>query len=158
MPGLRAARWRLERMFSDNGNEFRGPDFRCMRHRLQMEHARGVSADQRTRRGAAQDNPGRVPASGVYAPPLSRLHRPAESSASRAWKDSLRRLRPHAIPYQGVAVYLEALAADPPAPGDRRGLVARRRKPRNRVEVFKSGEALNRQRAPALTLATLGRL
>jgi hypothetical protein len=62
--------------------------------------------------------------------------------------------------HQGVTVLGQSLAADPSTSGDRRGLIARRRKASGRVEVFRAREALDRQRAgaerAALTIATPG--
>ncbi len=37
---LKAAGWRLERMLSDNGNEFRGPEFAGVLETLQIKHTR----------------------------------------------------------------------------------------------------------------------
>jgi transposase InsO family protein len=37
---LKAAGWRLERVLSDNGNEFRGPAFRDLLERLSIRHTR----------------------------------------------------------------------------------------------------------------------
>jgi transposase InsO family protein len=37
---LKAAGWRLERMLSDNGNEFRGPAFSSLLQKLQIKHTR----------------------------------------------------------------------------------------------------------------------
>jgi hypothetical protein len=51
--------------------------------------------------------------------------------------------------HQGVAVLCQALAADASSSGDRRGLIARRRKASGRVEVFGACEALDWQRVCA---------
>jgi hypothetical protein len=48
--------------------------------------------------------------------------------------------------HQGVTVLRQSLAADPSTSGDRRGLIARRRKASGRVEMFRAREALDRQR------------
>ncbi len=56
---LKAAGWRLERMLSDNGNEFKG-DFTKTVDSVEgapHPHPRRTPTDQRTRRGAAQDDP-----------------------------------------------------------------------------------------------------
>jgi transposase InsO family protein len=37
---LKAADWRLERMLSDNGNEFRGPAFTSLLRKLNVQHTR----------------------------------------------------------------------------------------------------------------------
>jgi hypothetical protein len=77
---LKAAGWKLERMLSDNGNEFRrtslprGP--RASR-RAPQPHPRRPPADQRARRSAPQDDPRRVLATRVRALPLPALQRPA---------------------------------------------------------------------------------
>lgn len=76
---LKAAGWRLERVLSDNGSEFRGPAFpRSPRtaRRASQPHPCRTSADQRQRRSAAQDDPRRVLAPSVRALHLSPLHRP----------------------------------------------------------------------------------
>jgi hypothetical protein len=82
---LKTAGWRLERMLSDNGNEFRGSDFTRTLQRLKARNKlrpRSQTTDQRRRRGAAQDDPRRVLASRLRPLPLSALHR-AEKRARR---------------------------------------------------------------------------
>ena len=37
---LKSAGWRLERMLSDNGNEFRGPEFAHVLEKLEIKHTR----------------------------------------------------------------------------------------------------------------------
>ena len=77
---LNNAGWRLERVLSDNGNEFRGPAFPCTARaprRPPQPHPRRPAANQRPCRGAAQDDPRRVLAPGVRALPLPALQRPA---------------------------------------------------------------------------------
>jgi transposase len=75
---LQAAGWRLQRMLSDNGNEFRGNDFTSTPREAQSPshpHPRRQTPDQRQRRGAAQDNPRRVLAPRVRSLHLPPLHR-----------------------------------------------------------------------------------
>lgn len=71
---LRQAGWRLERLLSDNGNEFKG-EFTKTTEQLKAGHPRihaGAPADQWQRRGALQDNPRRV-----LAACLRPLHAPS---------------------------------------------------------------------------------
>jgi transposase len=77
---LKAAGWQLERVLTDNGNEFRGtafpPDPRAPR-RPPHPHPRRAPPNQRQRRSAPQDHPRRVLAPRLRALPLPPLHRPA---------------------------------------------------------------------------------
>jgi transposase len=76
---LKAAGWRLERVLSDNGNEFKG---RLHGHRLEapgtpQPHPRRPPPDQRQRRSAAQDDPRRMLATRLRPLPPPPPHRPA---------------------------------------------------------------------------------
>ena len=77
---LKAAGWRLERVLSDNGNEFRGTDVhqhpRAAR-RPPQPHPRRAPTNQRQRRSAPQDDPRRVLATSVRPLHLPPLHRAA---------------------------------------------------------------------------------
>ncbi len=74
---LKSAGWQLERLLSDNGNEFKG-DFNKTTSALKARHTRihaGRPQTNRARRGATQDDPRRVLATRVCALPLPPLHR-----------------------------------------------------------------------------------
>ena len=74
---LRDAGWRLERMLSDNGNEFRRaglPRGSRAPQRPAQPHPPRTPADQRPRRSAAQDDPRRVLATGLRALHLPTRH------------------------------------------------------------------------------------
>lgn len=76
---LKVAGWRLERVLSDNGNEFRGTQFPTTFQLLGAHHTRvhaGRPQTNRKHRGAAQDDPRRVLAPGVRSLHLPTLHRP----------------------------------------------------------------------------------
>jgi transposase len=75
---LRAAGWRLERMLSDNGGEFRSNDFRQTLDALAVRHTltrAGRPQNQRPRRSPAPPDPRRVLATSVRPPPPRPLHR-----------------------------------------------------------------------------------
>jgi transposase len=75
---LKAAGWRLERMLSDNGNEFRGHDFTETLAKLKrppQPHPRRTPTNQRQRRGASEDDPRRVLATRLRSLHLPKLHR-----------------------------------------------------------------------------------
>ena len=79
----KAAGWQLERVLSDNGNEFTAATSATTVAELERPphpHPRRPPADQRPRRSAPQDDPRRVLATRVRPLPLPPLH--AASAAS----------------------------------------------------------------------------
>ncbi len=76
---LKAAGWRLERVLSDNGNEFRGLAFGRPRSRSSaphlQPHPRRTPTNQRQRRSAPQNDPRRMLATSVRPLPLPKPHR-----------------------------------------------------------------------------------
>ena len=84
---LKAAGWQLERVLSDNGNEFRGLAFACTLEKLKVKHTRihAGPTDQRQRRSAPQNDPRRVLATSVRTHPhrALRSRAPGPRSACR---------------------------------------------------------------------------
>jgi len=91
---LKAAGWTLERLLSDNANEFKG-NFITTIAKLRARHTRihaGRPPDQRQRRSAPQDDPRRVLAPRVRPLPLPAPERPAPRAR---YLPALLQPRPH---------------------------------------------------------------